>query len=423
MGSLNHMAEVFLKVGLDARLLDGLNGGIQQAVMGLADGLSKLADGEEAYYFLAYPESLDWLRPNISDRCKIILTELPGRHGLLRMIEAMPLGQFWAEVLRRIFKRSITRLPVSNGLIEAERMDVMHFTFQSAFLTRIPSIYQPWDLQHVHFPNHFYKYQRLMRDYRYRQFCRRAGLVSVGYQWMQAELVRHYQLETSKVRVIPMAPPVDAYPSIGQSQLSSVREKYGLLKPFLLYPAQTHPHKNHIGLIEALSQLRRRKEIRPTIVCTGMQTGFFPKIQKTLKAHSMENQVRFLGFIPPADLQCIYQLCQFMIFPSRYEGWGLPITEALRLGVPIACADLMVFREQAKDAALFFDPACPDDMADAIERLWTDERLRYALAERGKVVAGQYSWHKTAKMFRAHYRWLAGRRLTDEDRTLIQESA
>lgn len=417
------MIEGPLKVCLDARLLDGLNGGIQQAVIGLANGLSKLPDGEEVYYFLAYAESLDWLKPHIGDRSKILLTGMPRRHGLIKILEALPLGQLWGEILRRIFKRSITRLPISDGLIESERVDVMHFTFQSAFLSHVPSIYQPWDLQHVHFPHHFYKYQRLMRDYRYRQFCRRAGLVSVGYRWMQAELIRLYQLEKAKVRVIPMAPVVDAYPPISQQLLRAVREKYDLVEPFMLYPAQTHPHKNHLGLIEALSQLGRQKELCPTLVCTGMQTGFFTQIKKALKRYSMEDQVRFLGFIPPGDLQCMYQLCRFMIFPSLYEGWGLPITEALRLGVPIACSDLLVFQEQAREAALFFDATRPNTIANAIEQLWADESLRHVLSENGKVVADQYSWSKTAKMFRAHYRWLAKRGLTEEDNRLMQEAA
>jgi glycosyltransferase involved in cell wall biosynthesis len=111
-----------------------------------------------------------------------------------------------------------------------------------------------------------------------------------------------------------------------------------------------------------------------------------------------------------------------MIFPSRYEGWGLPISEALRFGVPVACSDLPVLREQAADAALFFNPSNPHDMVDAIRGLWTNDQLCMELSKRAMKVAERFSWEQTARIFRAFYRQLGRRLLTPDDRDLIRHS-
>jgi glycosyltransferase involved in cell wall biosynthesis len=110
-----------------------------------------------------------------------------------------------------------------------------------------------------------------------------------------------------------------------------------------------------------------------------------------------------------------------MVFPSKYEGWGLPVTEALRIGVPIACSRLSILMEQAGDASLFFDPDNPQELADTLYRLWTDEELRKKLSLKGQKNSARFSWEKTARIFRAHYRLLSEQSLKKEDQLLVQE--
>jgi glycosyltransferase involved in cell wall biosynthesis len=299
----------------------------------------------------------------------------------------------------------------------------MHFTFQSAFLTGIPNIYHPWDLQHVHLPSFLAKHERLIRENKFRTYCDQAQMVSVASSWMKWEFIKHLGLRQSKVKVVPMAPSVDAYPVPIEEDLLAARRKFGLSESFLFYPAKTWGHKNHIGLCEALSILRARHGLTLPLVCSGGETPFFPKIRDRMKKLDLTSQVRFIGFVPPLELLCLYRLCRCVIFPSKYEGWGLPITEAMRLGVPVACSGLPVLKEQAGDAALFFDPGDPQAIADAIARLWTEEDLHKSLSEKGIAQASQFSWDRTARIFRAHYRRLAGRPLTEEDTHLLSEAS
>jgi glycosyltransferase involved in cell wall biosynthesis len=240
---------------------------------------------------------------------------------------------------------------------------------------------------------------------------------------MKKELVKHLGLQQSKVKVIPMAPSVDAYPAAIEKDLSAARQKFQLPESFLFYPAKTWGHKNHIGLFEALSILRAQHGLTPPLICSGGETPFSPAIRNRMMELNLASQVRFIGFVTPFELVSLYRLSRCLIFPSKYEGWGLPITEAMRLGVPVACSALAVLREQADDAALFFDPGDPQAIAGAINRLWTEVDLRKSLSEKGIAQASQFSWDRTARIFRAHYRRLAGRPLTEEDALLLREAS
>jgi len=412
-----------LQVCVDARLTPGASGGIEQVVIGLANGFAKMIDGRENYHFLTFPGRDRWLRPYITGPCKILHSRFSFRTKLQTLLNSIPGAAGLAVRLLKRLGNTINPLPRSDGSVEAAEIDIMHFTFQSAFLTRIPSIYHPWDLQHIHQPSFFAEHERLIREAKFFTYCNQAQMVSVASRWMKKELVKHLDLEQSKVKVVPMAPSIDAYPTPIGEDLSAARSKFGLPESFLFYPAKTWGHKNHLGLLEALGILRAQHGLTPLLVCSGGETPFFHRIRNRLKQLNLTSQVRFIGFVSPLELVSLYRLSRCVIFPSKYEGWGLPITEAMRLGVPVACSALPVLREQAGDAALFFDPGDPQAIAGAIARLWTEEDLRKSLSEKEKVQASQFSWDRTARIFRAHYRRLAGRPMTEEDAHLVREAS
>jgi glycosyltransferase involved in cell wall biosynthesis len=412
-----------LTVCLDARLKDGLSGGVQQFIIGLASGLAQLTDGDENYLFLSNPGSDEWLREYLKGPCKILHSSelVPLRYRIEQIIRVIPFGAALLEKMVKLMGNPLMQLPASDGTIERVNAAVMHFTHQSAFKTKVPSIYHPWDLQHLHFPEFFTAQQRLTRDNKYREYCNQAQIVPVGSDGMQKEIIDHFNLDPTKVKVIPMAPPVDAYSNPSENEIEKTRRKFSLAEPFLFYPAQTWPHKNHLGLIRALALLQKQHTIRPLLVCSGKTNDYFPIIKNELKKLKMTAQVKFLGFISPLEIQSLYRLCRLLVFPSKYEGWGLPVTEALRIGVPMACSRLNILREQAGDAPLYFDCDNPQEIADTIYRLWTDAELRKKLSLKGQKKSARLSWKKTARIFRAHYRLLSGQSLKKEDRELVQQ--
>ena len=136
----------------------------------------------------------------------------------------------------------------------------------------------------------------------------------------------------------------------------------------------------------------------------------------------LESQVRFVGFVRPMELRALYRTARCMVFPSSFEGWGLPVVEAFHEGTPVACADATSLPEVAGDAALLFAADSPTEMANQLVRLWRDDGLRARLVARGRARAAAFSWTRSARIFRAHYRRIAGRQLGEEDYELVKES-
>jgi len=407
-----------LRVCLDARLVRG-SGGVEQAVIGLASGLSRLDDGEEEYLFLTYGDSNDWLKPYVGGRCRILpgpAAPVPKQTLKARLGAAVP-------KLRSIYHKfkplGAVRLERSDGTIEEAGVEVMHFTMQGAFLTDVPSIYQPYDLQHLHLPQFFTPWERTVREALYPAFCRQAKVVAVMSSWGKSDIIRHYGLPPEKIHVIPLAPVLSAYPVPVDADSAATREKFNLPESFLLFPAQTWAHKNHLRLLDGLAVLRDEYDLSVSVVCTGTTNEFFRRINKRRLDLRMEQQVRFLGFVSPLELQCLYRLCRGLVFPSRFEGWGMPVAEAFSVGTPVACSNIPPLADFAGEAAVLFNPEQPREIADAIRRLWVDDGLRSVLIERGRKRVEDLTWVAVARAYRARYRQLAGRSLSEEDNALI----
>ena len=404
-----------IRVALDVRMPAGQWGGVQQFAEGLAQGLSAL-DGDDEYLFLGYADASTWLDPRLSGACRRV--EVPvsfGRSRRRRVYDALSrrsarLAGAAARVGVGLGARA-TPLPRSDGLLESLGVDVVHFVTPQAYLTRVPSLYQPQDLLHVHRPGQFSPLHSRYRDQAYRAFSEQAQFVVSMTQWGRLDLVGHFGLPATKIAVVPHPPVVTAPESPGGR---SGRDA----DPFLIYPAQTWPHKNHLGLIEAVAICRERG-VGLRVVCTGRQTQDFQALESWVTRLGLQDHVRFVGYVDEATLGDLYRRATALVFPSLFEGFGLPVVEAFASGLPVACSDIPVLREVAGDAALFFNPDDPKSMSDALERIWADAGLRIDLAAAGRARVATMSWPATAVTYRALYRRAAGLEPTEEDRVVL----
>jgi len=414
-----------LRICLDARFIDGQSGGVQQAVIGLASVLCQLTDGDEQYFFLSYSNYHEWLQPYLPGSGQLLLGEAyqelkKAKYKQFLVAVSPMLQELW---YRLKYFREAKALPVvhSDGTIEKANIDVMHFTRQSAFLTNIPSIYEPYDLQHLHFPQFFTPLQSLDREVQYRTFCQQAHFVAAMTNWVKQDLIKQYALPPEKVIVVPRAPVLTAYPTPTPDDMLKTRQKFSLPDNFIFYPAQTWPHKNHLALLKALAILRDQFGLIVPLVSSGKQNDFFPQIEKGIQQLQLTQQVQFLNFVSPLELQCLYRLSRAMVFPSKFEGWGLPLVEAFLAETAVTCSNVTSLPQLAGDAALLFNPDQPLEIAATIHRLWVDSTLRQQLVERGKKNVARFSLEHTARIFRAYYRQMANRPLTDEDKSLLIE--
>jgi glycosyltransferase involved in cell wall biosynthesis len=401
-----------LRICIDARIPGGTFGGVEQVLIGIASGLSKLTDGDEEFLFLAHPEHDGWLRPYLAGPCRL----LPARRGRINRT-ARAVVRAAAERLPGIGMRFALRQ--SDGTIERAGVDLVHFPVQDAFLTEVPSIYQPHDLQHVHLRELFSRWEHDRREVVYRTHCERARMVVAMSSWGRRDLIQTYGLPGDKVQIVPWGSVLFEYPTPSERDLADLRATLGLADGFLLYPAQTWPHKNHERLLEALALIRDRDNVSIPLVCPGTRKSQFGQIRDRIDSLGLGDTVRFPGFVSSLELRGLYELATALAFPSLFEGWGLPICEAFSAGLPIASSTATCLPDLVADAGLLFDPNDVEEMSVAIRRVWSDERLRQSLAERGRERSKLFDFDRTALLFRAHYRRVAERRLSEQDRILL----
>ena len=414
-----------LRVCIDARLVSGERGGVEQVIIGLASALSRLDDGDERYLFLVDPGHSAWLEPFVFGPSSLLTSggqaegqavrRGPARAArrILRAAIPAPIRSAVASRVRPAF-----RPPESDGSIERAGADVMHFPMQVGFGTAVPTIFAPHDLQHLHLPEFFTPGQIADRERSYRALCAQASIVTLMSTWGRDDIIARYGLAPEKIRVVPGAAATTAYDPPSEIDIAAARHRLALPERFAFYPAKAWPHKNHLRLVAALKLLRDRG-VEVPVVFTGAQDGRELAVLAEADALGVTDLIHFVGFVTPTELSAIYGLARMMVFPSLFEGWGLPILEALAAGLPLACSNVTCLPAVTAGAAELFDPNDPAAIADAVGRVWQDDRLRERLIAAGLARATCFSWDHSARMFRACYRMLGGRELSAEDRALL----
>jgi glycosyltransferase involved in cell wall biosynthesis len=408
-----------LKVCLDARL-GGNTGGVDHVVIELARALSRL-DGDEEYHFLTYPDRADWLLEHLHGPCRLLPAKAVQTKASLprRVLARLPAVRKLLHRLPAAVTRKTIRVPRSDGTIEAAGIDVMHFVHQWGFLTDIPSIYHPHDLQHVHLPQFFTPRERQLRDDFWGAYCRQAQLVPTNSSWVKRDVIAHYGLPEDRVRTVELGPGVTNDDAPSEQRISETRARYDLPESFVLYPARSWEHKNHLTLLRGMFQLNERHGLNVPLICTGGDTAYTPQLLGALERLPYRPQVRFLGQIPREDLSCLYRLTSAVCIPSRFEAASFPIWEAFLAGAPVACSTVTSLPDQVGDAGLLFDPDSPIELADCLNRILTDPVLAEQLTTRGKARVSAITWDRAARIFRAFYRHLGKRSLDESDRRLM----
>jgi glycosyltransferase involved in cell wall biosynthesis len=257
-------------------------------------------------------------------------------------------------------------------------------------------------------PRKYSLYMRLMT----RLAARSAdGIIAVSHA-TKADLVQTLRVAPDKIVVIHEAVgPEFARPLPPESVDAAVR-RYGLARPYCLFVGNLEPRKNLPGLIEAFGEVRRRlgsggRSVQLVLVGTRawLHTGIFRAVEE----HGLRDAVVFTDYVPIEDLPALYAGATCFVFPSLYEGFGLPVLEAMAAGAPVIAARAGSIPEVAGDAALLIDARVPGELATAMEAVLTDARLRERLVDRGRARAAMFEWNRVARQTLAVYDTVYGR--------------
>ncbi len=231
---------------------------------------------------------------------------------------------------------------------------------------------------------------------------RRADLVLADSQATKDDLIELYGVASEKITVLYSGVDPRFHPADRAVQ-ESVRARYGLDFPYVLAVGTVQPRKNYARLIQALAALPGPlADIH--LVIAGGRGWLEGPIYETAHLAGVEERVHFIGFVPDDDLPALYTAAEAFAFPSLYEGFGLPLLEAMACGTPSLAANTSSLPEVAGDAALLIDPTSVDSIATGLERILTDNGLRSTLRERGFARAGMFTWERAARHLLTLYR-------------------
>ena len=317
-----------------------------------------------------------------------------------------------AERMRRV-KVPVRNTIVRNGitlpwLVARERIDVLHVQYMALPLYSARIVVTVHDLIHERHPE-FYP-PSLVAQYRVLVplTVRRAAVVLTNSEYSRQDIVRRYCVPPEKVVVAPCAPDPAFHPLRDENRVAEVRARYGTGEHFILYVGRIERRKNLKTLIGAYVRLRQADATRAKLVLVGPNEYYYDDIFAAARDSGYAADLVFTGHIPQEDLVAIFNAASVFVYPSLFEGQGVPPLEAMACGTPVVASNAASIPEVVGDAALTVDPLDAEAFAAAISTVLTDGELRTRLTAKGLQRAARFSWEDTARIIVRVYQEAAG---------------
>lgn len=262
--------------------------------------------------------------------------------------------------------------------------------------TKTPQILAVHDLAYIHYPNFlpsrhlwFYKiYQK--------KFLQKATQIVTVSKYSKQDIVQQFKIEEQKISIISNAAREQFVP-INFEDKEYAKRHYAQGCEYFLFVGGIHPRKNLMQLLKAFSIFKKRQLSSMKLVIAGKLAWKYQDILEKLKTYKYKEEVILLDYIPERELAKVTAAAYALIYPSYFEGFGVPIIEAMQCGVPIACSNTSSMPEVAADAALYFNPNNEAEIAEQMMLLYKNEQLRSNLIEKGFKQAAKYNWNNSAK--------------------------
>jgi glycosyltransferase involved in cell wall biosynthesis len=268
----------------------------------------------------------------------------------------------------------------------------------------VPTVLTVYDLIPLRFPQFVSARARLLFRLAMTLALRAANQVVAISEATLRDLHRVFHFSKEKIQVIPLAAGKNFHPP-AREEIERVRAQYNLPDEYVLYLGINKPHKNLPRLVEAWAHLTRQRDIdNQKLVIAGAWEPRYPQVKQLAARLNLTQAIIFLDSIPEVDLPALYGAARLFVFPSLYEGFGLPVLEALSCGTPVACSHTASLPEVAGEAAIYFDPAGPDKIAEALAKALNNAPLLEGLKARGLEQARKFTWRRTAQQTLQVYR-------------------
>jgi glycosyltransferase involved in cell wall biosynthesis len=284
-----------------------------------------------------------------------------------------------------------------------DRLDLLHVTYTLPPALACRTVVSVHDISYTIFPEAFSPRDRLLLSLAVPLSMRRADAVITISEAARRDILKRYRLNPAKVTTTHLGVESHFQPVRDRATLVEIRARYRLPEQFLLAVGNLQPRKNLQRLIEAFATLRRDGRITAKLVLVGKTLWRVSEIFASIQGYGLADEVITTGYVPDEDLAAIYSAATVFVYPSLYEGFGLPPLEAMACGTPVLTSNTSSLPEVVGEAAITVDPLATGALALAIERLLGDAALRQDLIGRGLIHAQGFTWEATAAQTREVY--------------------
>jgi glycosyltransferase involved in cell wall biosynthesis len=385
----------------------GYLGGGESVVLGLVRGLCELASPAEKYIVLTSKSMAGPICEFLVPPHEVLSRPSRTRERALSKWRRSVSVYFpkLASALRRATGRKSQGLPEQveelDPFVKDLAPDLIHYLYPLHFaLGPIPTVYTVHDQNYEHMPELFdADYIRWRRTLMNAVTAEASAIIAIS-RFVAEDVLRIFPEARNRIHVVKWAPYIS---NVGDGMSKSLQN---LPQRFVLYPAVTYPHKNHINLIRALSLVNQRLNSRIDLVLTGAKTEYWKVIESEVRAVAESFEAMHLGYVSEEMLGHVYKEAALIAFPSRFEGAGLPLIEAIDMRKPVCCSDIPPFREYGGDYPCFFDPQDVRSIAAAIYN-------SLVCGAAPKTAPPQATWASVAAAHHAIYRDVIEQRWSD----------
>ena len=301
--------------------------------------------------------------------------------------------------VHRVSKNPFVRLGLDLTLrLRVDRPDLLHVQYTAPLVCPVPVVVSVHDVSFLAHPEFFSVGRRFQLRHTVERTVRRAAKILTPSEFSRQAILRWYDLPAERVVAIPNGVSPAFRPMAQDTAQEWVRDRFGIAAPFILMVGDLQPRKNQLGLVEAFAALLRKcPQLPHHLALVGKQNGYASRVRAAAERRGVSRRVHFTGFVRDHDLLQLYGACDVFSFPSFYEGFGIPILEAMACGRAVACSQTSAMTEVADGAAILFDPYSIESMVGALQDLLLDAELRMRMERLGLHRAAQFSWEKSAQ--------------------------
>jgi glycosyltransferase involved in cell wall biosynthesis len=301
---------------------------------------------------------------------------------------------------RRVATNPFIRLGFEMAMrCREDRPDLLHVQYTAPLGCPVPVVVSVHDVSFLEHPEYFTRDRAMQLQFTVRRTVHRAARILTGSEFSKSSILKVYgDLDEDKVVVVPNAAASEFRPLPRDAATAAVRQRFQIQAPFVLTVGDLQPRKNQIGLIRAFARLvRAYPQLKQNLVLAGKETWFADQVHRAARESGVADRIQFCGFVSDDDLLQLYNACDLFVFPSFYEGFGLPALEAMACGRSVICSHTSALPEVVDGAAILFDPYALEEIVRALADLLLDPELRARMERLGLQRAAHFSWQKTAQ--------------------------